>query len=107
MKILQQINGDRRTGGVPLLVNAKEAGRLLGGIGQTKVYDPLRKRTTRMTMEVYSHATAAMQDHAVTALDEFYRHAGKKSESISGQISGQTAESGSTNQDVPTETLTG
>lgn len=44
VKILQQINGDRRTGGVPLLVNAKEAGRLLGGIGQTKVYDLLKKR---------------------------------------------------------------
>lgn len=28
----------------PLLVNLKEAGRLLGGIGQTKVYDLLSKR---------------------------------------------------------------
>ena len=28
----------------PLLVNLKEAGRLLGGIGQTKVYDLLNKR---------------------------------------------------------------
>lgn len=28
----------------PLLVNLKEAGRLLGGIGMTKVYDLLKKR---------------------------------------------------------------
>jgi excisionase family DNA binding protein len=28
----------------PLLVDVKEAGRLLGGIGQTKVYDLLKKR---------------------------------------------------------------
>jgi excisionase family DNA binding protein len=28
----------------PLLVNLKEAGRLLGGIGQTKVFDLLKKR---------------------------------------------------------------
>jgi excisionase family DNA binding protein len=28
----------------PLLVTIREAGRLLGGIGQTKVYDLLRKR---------------------------------------------------------------
>ena len=28
----------------PLLVNLKEAGRLLGGIGQTKVYDLLKTR---------------------------------------------------------------
>jgi excisionase family DNA binding protein len=29
---------------LPLLVSVKEAGRLLGGIGQTKVYDLLSKR---------------------------------------------------------------
>lgn len=28
----------------PLLVDLKEAGRLLGGIGQTKVYDLLKRR---------------------------------------------------------------
>ena len=35
---------ERRSRPVPLLVNVKEAGRLLGGIGQTKVYDLLKKR---------------------------------------------------------------
>ena len=77
------------------------------GVPMKATQERLGHSTTRMTMEVYSHATAAMQDHAVTALDEFYRQAGKKSEAISGQISGQTAESGSTHQDENAGTLTG
>jgi integrase len=77
------------------------------GVPMKATQERLGHSTTRMTMEVYSHATAAMQDHLVTALDEFYRHAGQKPEAISGQISGQTAKSDSTDQTVPTETLTG
>ena len=36
---------DRRVTNIEtILVNVEEAGRLLGGIGQTKVYDLMRKR---------------------------------------------------------------
>jgi len=46
--------------------------------------------TSRMTLEVYTHATAAMQDQAVSALDAFYAKAEDDRPCISGQISGQT-----------------
>lgn len=58
-------------------------------------------------MEVYSHATAAMQDYVVTALDEFYRHSAKKAGAVSGQISGQTANGEANDQNEDSETLTG
>lgn len=45
--------------------------------------------TSRMTLEVYTHATAAMQDQAVSALDRFYERAEDDQPCISGQISGQ------------------
>jgi len=63
------------------------------GVPIKATQERLGHSTSRMTMEVYSHATAAMQDHAVAALDAFYEKA--NASAISGQISGQSTEVGS------------
>lgn len=64
------------------------------GVPMKATQERLGHSTSRMTMEVYSHATAAMQDHAVAALDAFYENAGKDGDKISGQISGQIRNQG-------------
>jgi hypothetical protein len=45
--------------------------------------DRLGHSTSKMTLEVYSHTTAAMQDQAVSALDALH-------EKINSQINSQT-----------------
>jgi hypothetical protein len=42
-----------------------------------------------MTLDYYNHVTETMQDQAVSLLDTFY-DAAKSSNSVSGQINGQT-----------------
>ena len=65
------------------------------GVPMKATQERLGHSTSRMTMEVYSHATSAMQDHAVAALDAFYENASKDiDDKISGQISGQTQNQG-------------
>src|ERR1700738_4206271 len=54
------------------------------GVPMKATQERLGHSTSRMTMEVYSHATAAMQDHPVTALDAFYEYADKDGSKISG-----------------------
>jgi hypothetical protein len=61
----------------------------------------------RMTMEVYSHATAAMQDQAVAALDAFHDAFAKKATSISGQDSGQIDDTGIATKIENPQSLTG
>jgi len=52
------------------------------------VMDRLGHSTSRMTIEVYSHATAASQEQAVSALDTFYEGLDQK---IGRQIGRQTS----------------
>jgi len=63
--------------------------------------------TSRMTLEVYTHATAAMQDQAVSALDAFYAKAEDDQPRISGQISGQTQVREHTDANEIPQSLTG
>ncbi len=58
------------------------------GVNVKALQERLGHRTARMTLDVYSHATATLQDQAVATLDNFYDNA------VSGQISGQTAKRG-------------
>jgi integrase len=58
------------------------------GVGIKVVQERLGHSTSRMTLDVYTHATTTMQDEAVAALDAFHATA-ESSRKISGQISGQ------------------
>ena len=55
------------------------------GVPARSVMDRLGHSTSRMTLEVYSHTTAAMQDQAVSALDALH-------ETIDSQIDSQNAQ---------------
>jgi integrase len=56
------------------------------GVGIKAVQERLGHSTTRMTLDVYTHVTTAMQDTAVAALDA--HHASGNYQSLSGTISG-------------------
>jgi integrase len=64
---------------------------LLASIGGNikATQERLGHSTTRMTLDYYNHVTETMQDQAVSLLDTFY-DAAKSSNSVSGQINGQT-----------------
>jgi len=49
--------------------------------------------TSKMILEVFSHATAVMQEQAVTALDELYDRTKVDQPKINGQIGGQSENS--------------
>lgn len=56
------------------------------GVPVRSVMDRLGHSTSRMTLEIYSHTTTAMQDTAVCALDALH-------EKINSQINSQNAQS--------------
>ena len=59
------------------------------GVGIKVVQDRLGHSTSRMTLDVYTHATTTMQDEAIAALNAFHATA-ETSQVVSGRISGQT-----------------
>jgi hypothetical protein len=69
---------------------------------QKAVQERLGHATSRMTADVYTHATTTIQDQAVSALDNFYAAA-----AVSGQISGQIVSDGTPGQAKIPQSLAG
>jgi integrase len=77
------------------------------GVPVRATQERLGHSTSRMTVEVYQHATSAMQSLAVTALDAIHESAKRRQLSVSGQLSGQSGKPRNADGAHDAQTLTG